>query len=180
MAGNPKFTVLFEKLRGKTFELTEDVMSIGRRDGMDICIKDSSLSGHHADIIRSERDGKYFFTLRDNDSTNGTKINGVPITEQELKNSDLILFGAVEVLFDGSDNNVEAGNYSPTITLDIENLESSSTVPNVINLNPLAEIEAKKHARTQKLMLGMLILAGLILVGVAGYAIFSVFAEGPR
>ena len=58
MADHPKLTVLFEKLRGKTFEIDKDQMSIGRRDGMDICIKDSSLSGHHADIIRAEQNGK--------------------------------------------------------------------------------------------------------------------------
>ena len=54
----PKFTVLFEKLRGQTFELNKETMSIGRRDGMDICIKDSSMSGHHADLICTVRDGK--------------------------------------------------------------------------------------------------------------------------
>ena len=58
MADTPKLTVLFEKMRGKTFELNKDSMTVGRRDGMDICIKDPSLSGYHADIIRSERDGK--------------------------------------------------------------------------------------------------------------------------
>ena len=178
MAGNPKFTVLYEKLRGKTFELNKDVMSIGRRDGMDICIKDSSLSGHHADIIRGERDGKYFFTLRDNDSTNGTKVNGAPVTEQELKNSDLILFGAVEVLFDGNDGSVDAGSYSPTITLDIDNLDSSSTVSNALNLNPLANIEKQKAARTQKLIIALLVVAGIALVGVIGWVIVSILGAG--
>ena len=81
MAG-PKFTVLFEKLRGTTFDLDREVMSIGRRDGMDICIKDSSMSGHHADIIAVERNGKKTFVLRDNDSTNGTKINGVQVQDR--------------------------------------------------------------------------------------------------
>ena len=47
----PKFTVLFEKLRGTTFELNKETMSIGRRDGMDICIKDSSMSGKENVII---------------------------------------------------------------------------------------------------------------------------------
>ena len=178
MAGNPKFTVLFEKLRGKTFELNKDVMSIGRRDGMDICIKDSSLSGHHADIIRGERDGKYFFTLRDNDSTNGTKVNGVPVTEQELKNSDLILFGAVEVLFDGNDGNVDPGSYSPTITLDIDNLDSSSTVSNALNLNPLANIEKQKAALTQKLIIAALAVAGLALIVAIGWVVVSILSAG--
>ena len=38
MADHPKLTVLYEKLRGKTFEIDKDQMSIGRRDGMDIHI----------------------------------------------------------------------------------------------------------------------------------------------
>ena len=98
MADNPKLTVLFEKLRGKTFEIDKDEMSIGRRDSNDICIKDSSLSGHHADIFRREVDGKTVYVLRDNDSTNGTRINNVAVTgEQTLKNSDLILFGGVDI-----------------------------------------------------------------------------------
>ena len=53
MMGNPKLTVLNEKMRGQIFEIDRETMSVGRRDGMDICIKDSTLSGHHADIIRS-------------------------------------------------------------------------------------------------------------------------------
>ena len=35
MADYPKLTVLFEKLRGKTFELNKEQMSSGRRDGND-------------------------------------------------------------------------------------------------------------------------------------------------
>ena len=124
MADNPKLTVLFEKLRGKTFELNKESMSVGRRDGMDICIKDPSLSGYHADFIRSERDGKVVYTLRDHDSTNGTRINNVPITEQELKNSDIILFGAVEVLYDS--NNGDDSGISQTHTIDLSSIDSKS------------------------------------------------------
>lgn len=129
MADNPKLTVLYEKLRGKVFELNKDQMSIGRRDGNDIVIKDASLSGHHADILRVERDGRTVYILRDNDSTNGTRINNLPITEQELKNSDIILFGGVEVLFDSNDG-AETQVGSTTVTIDISQLDSNtSTVP---------------------------------------------------
>ena len=161
---NPKFTVLFEKLRGKTFEINRDAMSIGRRDTMDICIKDSTLSGHHADIIRSERDGKTVYILRDNDSTNGTKVNNVPITEQELKNSDLILFGAVEVLFDGNTESEGATTYQPTVTLDLSLSSGMTTAPTLSNLNPLAEQEEKKREMTHKIMVGVAALAGLAVV----------------
>ena len=174
---NPKFTVLFEKLRGKTFEINRDAMSIGRRDTMDICIKDSTLSGHHADIIRSERDGKTVYILRDNDSTNGTKVNNVPITEQELKNSDLILFGAVEVLFDGNSESEGATTFQPTVTLDLSMNSGMTTAPNLSNLNPLAEQEEKKREMTHKIMVGVAALAGLAVVGGLIYGLIVLFSE---
>ena len=85
MEKKPKFTVLYEKLRGKSFEIDRDTMSIGRKDSADIQLVDGSVSSHHADIIRSEKNGEVCYILRDNDSTNGTKINNEPITEQVLK-----------------------------------------------------------------------------------------------
>ena len=163
MADNPKLTVLFEKLRGKTFELNKESMSVGRRDGMDICIKDPSLSGYHADFIRSERDGKVVYTLRDHDSTNGTRINNVPITEQELKNSDIILFGAVEVLYDS--NNGDDSGISQTHTIDLSSIDSkSATVPTLSNLNPFALQEQEKQAKTQKMIIYGMVGVGIVVV----------------
>ena len=172
---NPKFKVLYEKLRGKTFEINRDAMSIGRRETMDICIKDSTLSGHHADIIRSQRDGKTVYILRDNDSTNGTKVNNVPITEQELKNSDLILFGAVEVLFDGDDESDGVTTFQPTVTLDLSLDSSVTNAPTLSNLNPLAEQEEKKRELSRKIMIAAVIAAGLLMAGGLVYLIISMF-----
>ena len=171
---NPKFKVLYEKLRGKTFEINRDAMSIGRRDTMDICIKDATLSGHHADIIRSERDGKTVYILRDNDSTNGTKVNNVPITEQELKNSDLILFGAVEVLFDGDNESEGATTFQPTVTLDLSLDSGLSTAPSLSNLNPLAEQEEKKRDFTHRIMVIAAAVAGLLMAGLLIYMIINI------
>ena len=160
---NPKFKVLYEKLRGKTFEINRDAMSIGRRDTMDICIKDATLSGHHADIIRGERDGKTVYILRDNDSTNGTKVNNVPITEHELKNSDLILFGAVEVLFDGDEESEGVTTFQPTVTLDLSLENAPGVAPSLSNLNPLAEKEEKKREFTHRVIVITVAAAGLIM-----------------
>lgn len=105
---NPRFTVLSEKLRGKIFEISKDEMSIGCHDDNDICIDDASVSEHHADIFRREIDGKIVCVLRDNNSLNGIRINNVAITgEQVLKNSDLIQFGEIEVLFDSWEPSIE-------------------------------------------------------------------------
>lgn len=171
--GGPKFTVLYEKLRGTVFELDKETMSIGRRDGVDICIKDSSMSGHHADVIVSERDGKKCYILRDNDSTNGTKINGVPVTEQELKNSDVILFGSVEVLFDSGASEDESGSgvYAPTsVTLDLSSLDGNmSSVPKFDSLNPIVDKEAKKNNLVSWGIIGICSLAG---IGVIAFLVF--------
>ena len=174
MADYPKLTVLYEKLRGKVFELNKDQMTVGRRDGNDIVIKDSSLSGHHADIIRTMRDGKTVYFIRDNDSTNGTRVNNIPITEQELKNSDIILFGGVEVLFDSNDGS-EAQVGSTTVTIDISQLDSNtSTVPKMTSLDPFADTVDRKSVMLQRLMLGVYILLALGIVAVVGYLIYAI------
>ena len=104
MENYPKFTILAEKLRGRTFEISKAEMSIGSHEDNDICIDDSSVSDHHADIFRREIDGRTVYVLRDNNSLNGTRVNNVMITgEQVLKNSDLVQFSDIEVLFDIDD-----------------------------------------------------------------------------
>ncbi len=171
MATTPKLTVLFEKLRGQTFQLEKDEISVGRKDGMDIILKDGSVSGHHADIFRTEQDGQVIFVLRDNDSTNGTKVNNQPITEHVLQNSDLITFGNVEVLFDGERS--QAGSTSDfshlTHTIDISALDKNTTAPQVLtNFNPMNAKNAKKDALFQR---SMLITLGLIAVGLLALAV---------
>ncbi len=178
MADNPKLTVLYEKLRGKVFELDKEVMSVGRRDGNDIVIKDSSLSGHHADLIRQDHEGKVVYVLRDNGSTNGTRVNNVPITEQPLKNSDIILFGGVEVLFDGS-GGADTQIGSTTVTIDISQLDSStSTVPKMNTYDPFAESTEKKSKMFQRMMLLVYILLAIGVVFVIGVVVYSIFNIG--
>ena len=100
MAENPKLTVLFEKLRGKSFELNKDLISAGRGDGMGILIAEPSLSRHHCDFIRTERDT---YIVRDNGSTNGTRVNNIPVTELELRDEDIVQLGIVELLYTGKE-----------------------------------------------------------------------------
>lgn len=180
MANTPKFTVLFEKLRGQTFQLDKDVLTIGRKDGMDIVLKDGSVSGFHAELFRSEEDGKVVFTLRDHDSTNGTRVNNQPITEHVLQNSDLITFGNVEVLFDGERNS--AGNTSDfshlTHTIDIGSLDKNTTAPQVLtNFNPQKAKKAQKDALFQRSLMITLGLVGVGLVALAVSVLVKIIAK---
>ena len=171
MERKPKFTVLSEKLRGKSFEIDREVMSIGRRDSSDIQLADGSISGHHADIIRTEKDGEVCYVLRDNDSTNGTKVNNEPITERILKNSDLITFGHVEVLFDGAESKNDDAHV--THTIDIGNSAGNTTTTQTLtNFRARMMNEKKKNARTNMLLNVILIAGGILVIGLVVYTMF--------
>ena len=170
MADNPKLTVLFEELRGKTFELNKETMSVGRRDTNDICIPHGSLSGHHADIIRSEKNGKAVYILRDNNSTNGTRINNVPVTEQELQNSDIIQMGDVEMLYYCEEKASQTNTRTLTGINLSDNLSSSSSVTKMEGISPKSLDEAKeKNKNTQIIIFGVL---GALVLAVAGLIVW--------
>ena len=181
MAGNPKLTVLFEKLRGKTFEIDKEVVTIGRKEGNDICLKDGSVSGHHADIIRQvNEDGTVVCTLKDNDSSNGTRVNSAPIQEQVLRNNDLITFGSVEVLFDSNDGTSGGDSGDGTVTrlthtIDLSSLDTNiSTTPSLTSLNPLAVDEEKKKKMTNLVTIGIIVFFAVVALAAVVMMVISI------
>ena len=172
MEKNPKFTVLYEKLRGKSFEITGESMSIGRKDSCDIQLADGSVSSHHADIICVEKDGEKKYILRDNDSTNGTKVNNEPITEKELKSSDLICFGHVEVLFDSGSGKSEDSHFTHTIDLGSATTNTTTT-QTLTNFSARMMNEKKKQEKTNLLFNIILIAGGIIIAGIVVWTIIQ-------
>jgi hypothetical protein len=73
----------------KFFQLTQDKFVIGRDQDCDIVLSDSSISRRHAVL---EKTGK-LYVIRDLNSTNGTFINGVKITEKIIQPEDEIKLG---------------------------------------------------------------------------------------
>jgi pSer/pThr/pTyr-binding forkhead associated (FHA) protein len=74
-----------------------NITTIGRAPLNHIVIDDPAVSVQHAIIARSA--GSY--RLQDLRSTNGTQVNGVPVSEVELKDGDKIRFGSVVAVFAG-------------------------------------------------------------------------------
>ena len=182
MGNNPKLTVLFVKLRGKTFEIDKDVVTIGRKDENDIPLKDGSVSGRHAEIYKAENeDGTVSYVLRDLGSSNGTRINSVPIEEQVLKNNDLIMFGSVEVLFDSNDGSVmeDSSTISRlTHTIDLSSIDGNlSTTPALTSLNPLAVAEDKKRKMTHIIMLAVCAVFVLGALGALVWMMLKIFSK---
>ncbi|MEP6603045.1 MAG: FHA domain-containing protein [Spartobacteria bacterium] len=77
-------------------ELVDELVTLGRAPDNLIVIDDSSVSGRHAQL---ERAGDVY-RLKDLDSTNGTRVNGVPVTETVLRFDDRIRLGGVEARFE--------------------------------------------------------------------------------
>lgn len=68
-------------------------LTIGRRLGVDIRIKHPTTSGLHAEIVPGERGP----CLRDLDSRNGTRVNGIRVSESELRPGDQISIGGTQI-----------------------------------------------------------------------------------
>lgn len=81
---------------GTAHELTDELVTIGRAPDNLIVIDDPSVSGRHAEIRLSGD----IYNLKDLGSTNGTRVNGIPITETALRFDDRIRFGAIEARYE--------------------------------------------------------------------------------
>lgn len=68
---------------------------IGRAPGNDLMLDDRSVSRVHAIIVRGE---KNTYALEDQDSRNGTTINGIPVLQKRLRDRDVVSFG--DLFFD--------------------------------------------------------------------------------
>lgn len=168
MAAVPKLIILSEQLRGKGFELTKDLHTCGRVEERDICIKDPTISSHHCDFIKSDST----YILRDNGSTNGTRVNNVPVTEQELQNSDILQVGGVEVLFDCDDKSVTTVMRTQTgINLDDGDNASVVTVRTMDNFDPFKSGNQSSGVTSLIIKIVIVVLI-LLIVGLIGYLLF--------
>ena len=69
---------------GDPIPLANEVMTIGRRESCDICLKFQNVSGTHCEL--SYQDG--YWLIKDLGSTNGIKVNGERTTRKPLQPGD--------------------------------------------------------------------------------------------
>jgi hypothetical protein len=91
-----KLHVMSGVLEGKVFDLLEELVTIGRALDNSIRLEDGTVSHHHAALIQDGADYK----LRDLNSTNGTRVNGLRIVETKLHNGDHVRCGSVEMRYE--------------------------------------------------------------------------------
>ena len=83
---------------GEVFPIYEGRTLVGRKSSCDIkIIKDGQVSSEHLVILYREVEG--IFWAIDNNSSNGTFVNGKFENKVELKNSDIITVGETRLIF---------------------------------------------------------------------------------
>ena len=112
----PQPAKLLVKLHGegsRHIELIDETLTIGRKADNALAIEDPSVSGHHAQIVKVQA----VFFLEDLKSTNGTAINGRPITRHQLRDADVITIGQHRLVFQ---ENSTASSAAPVPFVDLD------------------------------------------------------------
>jgi pSer/pThr/pTyr-binding forkhead associated (FHA) protein len=74
---------------GDSIRLTRSPLTLGRRESCDICLQFPNVSGKHCELTYKEG----LWILRDLDSTNGIKVNGMRLdtgAKKVLHNGDIL------------------------------------------------------------------------------------------
>ena len=110
MTIHPRLVATSGPLQGHTLELAEDEVSLGRADDVTFTIDHMSVSRRHCLFLR---DGANF-KIMDNDSLNGTFVNGQQIKEQTLQHGDSVTVGNSMFAFLIDDEPVASSDVSLT------------------------------------------------------------------
>ncbi|MBX3745926.1 MAG: FHA domain-containing protein [Verrucomicrobiae bacterium] len=85
--------VMYGGSAGREHPLGEGLNRVGRAAGNEVMLEDASISASHCELwVMRER-----LLVRDLASTNGTFINGRPVSEAEVNEGDVLALGSVEM-----------------------------------------------------------------------------------
>jgi len=120
----PRLIVDSPEVPQQTYEMSDELVTVGRAADNTISIAHASISGHHAELTLVEGDYK----LTDLNSTNGSRINDERVTEGVLRNKDILQLGNIIFLYESE--NVLAAPPLP-------DAESAITLAGVSNGRPI-------------------------------------------
>lgn len=162
-----KLVLLTKPFAGTSCELTAERTTVGRMEDNNFPIAEPSVSSHHCEILRKENE----VVVKDLGSTNGTFINGDPVTKDTvLRPGQTLRLGSVEMRLE---------NGAPPAAAK-KQLDHASPGPAGVKMGELAQGSkapapafAKKSDTTGKMFIYGGALLGLIIIGAIGYAIFQ-------
>jgi len=161
----PKLQILSGVLEGKVIDLIEERVTMGRALDNMIRLEDGTVSHHHAMLVFDGSDYK----LRDLNSTNGTRVNGMRIVETKLHNGDAVRLGSVEMRFE-SDVKKSSQPLPPTqVGVDIGQVGAGSAPPP--SFGTASPFGRKKKGQRTPIVWGLLGLGLVALLVLAWFVI---------
>lgn len=157
-------------ISGVTHELVDEAITIGRGPDNTIVVNDPSISTHHAQLLL-ERDT---YRLKDLDSTNGTRVNGKPVTETVLRFDDRIRFGAAEARYESS----EASGSKPLPKpeeIKAQIAEPSMGFPDLTGASPFRHPQQQNDPVRNAILIGL----GIVLLVFLGSVIAVLMMHAP-
>lgn len=88
-----RLVVLSEGFTGLSYELKAEMTTIGRTEANSFQIADASVSSHHAEVTL-RGDGIW---VKDLQSTNGSFLDGEPLTESLVKPGQILRLGEIDM-----------------------------------------------------------------------------------
>jgi hypothetical protein len=150
VSGMPKLII-----SGKPHELVDEAITIGRGPDNTIVVNDPSISTHL-------------------ESTNGTRVNGKPVTEAVLRFDDRIRFGAAEARYESS----EAGGSKPLPKpeeIKAQFAEAGAELHHLSSASPLR----RQEQRNDPVRTGILVGLGIVLLVFLGSIIAVLMMHAP-
>ena len=156
-------------MTGRTHDLKVDKTTIGRVEDNLFQIAEPSVSSHHCEVLLRGSE----VIVRDLNSTNGTRVNGLRIVETKLQNGDQVRVGSVEIRFE-SDAKKTSQPLPPTQTsIDLSQVGTGSTPPPTFG--PASPFARKKSNQRNPLVWVVL---GLGLLAIAALVFFVIKITG--
>jgi pSer/pThr/pTyr-binding forkhead associated (FHA) protein len=131
--------VYFNGVLKEQVELRKELTTIGRSKDNDIQIDNPGVSAHHARIVQ---EGQFYF-IEDTNSTNGTNVNGEPVSRKQLEYGDIISIFKHTLKFSPLALQVETGKPTDhdtniadgggTVDIDVSRLDELLEQQNPIN-----------------------------------------------
>ena len=157
-------------ISGITYELVDNLVTIGRGPDNAIVINDPSVSARHAQLQLAGET----YRLKDLGSTNGTQVNGKPVTETLLSFDDRVRFGAAEARFES-----DASGSRPLPQLEeikARPAELSAVPADFTNVSPFP----RQKQQNDPLRNGIFIGLAIVLLVFLGSMIAVVMMHAPR
>jgi pSer/pThr/pTyr-binding forkhead associated (FHA) protein len=129
-----KLVILTDDGTPQEVELSQRRMSIGRDSTCDICLGDRSVSRHHASLLRVYQG----FSIEDERSTNGTRVNGSIVTKRYLKHGDLIEIGKYSMRYIAQPQPQDLDDPDRTVVLKPRSAEALSSTS--VKSSPVAAV----------------------------------------